>query len=371
MRVDGNLIGIVLSSLSISLCIFLSIHTVQGVVPKPCVDFPHLVDNTNRTYFIRTIIRKMGEAKKRIVVATTRADPYMFEARILNALSIAHRNGAYISFIFCSESYVTDSLKNAGFLNITIAPIASNFLIVDEFAIFLCSPFDYILDQNENHTCLTFSDCITAVDDLMGFYDYQWRLANNLQTNVQRLKQRALTSLINPVRINDTFDTFYFFHNSPHVGETLRISTSDFLPSIILNSPYPVSIFLDDIPSLIDDQNEYDMSFFIIFKRFLSSQKHTIRYLIPSNTTTVPKQWLDTTAAFSKARIRLYDQKSSMTNFLIIGNRTFVFSHKLKGKSVTLDTAIHFSSNSSVFSNDLRNYFDYVWSISKPYYFQK
>ena len=369
--IDYNLLGIFLSSIVIIISIFTTIYSGNNIQLKKCDQIPTLKTFYPNSSFIEYITNIFANSNNRILICSTNIESFYGEPEILLSLKEALLNGVYISFIFSKESYLTDILRQNGFFNISIYDISINYIITDDSSLFLCSPFDFNYLFNNPKTCLNFNSCQTAIEDLINLNNFIFLKSKKLLPFVNSINMQSKTSLINPLFINNSKDSLYFFHNSPKISEIGRIGIESFFDSILMNSPFNISIFLNHIPSLIDDQLFYPISFFTLFKRFLSTQTHIIQYLIPYNDNLIPHQWLDTTAAFIKAKIKLYNITTTLSNFIIIGNRTFIFSHDLLGKNILNYSSLHFSTNSSIFTYHLKKYFNNIWNKSITYSFKK
>jgi hypothetical protein len=171
------------------------------------------------------------------------------------------------------------------------------------------------------------------------------------------LSSQAKTSLIVPLLLNETNESLYFFHNPDDAGEPVRISSGNFLPDTFYakaNSATRenVSIFCDTVPSPRNG-TEFDFSLFTVIRRVLITLSSgdgnplVIRLLVPqSAAATDDWRWINSTAVFPNAVIRLYDGRWEGPNFVTIGTRAFVFGHSLD--DATFQTVgLHMETNTS------------------------
>jgi hypothetical protein len=191
------------------------------------------------------------------------------------------------------------------------------------------------------------------------------------------LSYQAKTSLIVPLFVDGTNESFYFFHNPNDGGDPIRISSGDFLPQTFYtnanNAPREnVSIFCNRIPRPRND-TEFDFSLFTVIRRVLitlsSSDRNPpfIRFLVPeSSAATDDVRWINSTAVFPHAEVRLYDGKWEGPNFVTIGRRAFVFGHSLD--DATFQTlGLHMATDSREVLAPLAHFWDRVWANATEY----
>jgi hypothetical protein len=258
-------------------------------------------------------------------------------------------------------------LNDNGFNNITTANVSVSFIVTDNTALMYCPLFENRTESYKKHSYLYIGKCSTAIDDIINYFNFQWIAASGQASRIKKLSDMAKTSATIPLYINESRESLYFFHNSPYGGEVGRLGTSDMIPEVIYKTPVDIYLFLDSIPSLNNDQIGKSVSFFTVFKRILIAKKHNIFYLVPNISVENHKRWLNATAAFSSAQIRLYDAQDIGPNYMLIGNRTFIFSHSLKGKVVDEQIGFHFSTNSEQFAKAMKTKYREVWNNSTPY----
>ena len=363
--IDYNLLGILISSLLLIISMAISYTDTNHDVQSDCKKCPTLNISQNLQEFDNTITNIISNSRTRVIVASPNSDQLSLTTDYINAFKNAQNNGAILSFFISENSSIESQLRNNGFTNITVSKIDYSLLLCDNQAI-LYSPL-FITNNDKSIAYIAMKDCQTGIDDIANYYNFQWLAANNKNKRIQKIKDMAKTSLTIPLYINNGDESIYFFHNSPYGGEVGRYDTSAVLPSIIYNTPYNVSVYLDAIPSLNDDQIGYSISFFTMFKRLLIANQHKVRYLVPESCLDNMKHWLDATAAFSDADIRLYKNNQLYPNYIILGERIFILSHDMKGKTVDEQIGFHFSSNDKLLSDSLQENFDAIWNISEKY----
>ncbi|OHT06954.1 hypothetical protein TRFO_24923 [Tritrichomonas foetus] len=203
-------------------------------------------------------------------------------------------------------------------------------------------------------------------------------IENGIETKIETgfengIETKIETGFENEIKagIENEIETFYFFHNPSVYGDPLRISTADLIQSTLYlnaNSEFTqnISFFSDKIPPYTNKE----FSFYQVFTRVLMAGSSTlpiyIKYLVPEGQE-IDNPWINTTAALSSTRIRLYKESSVGAQFMLIGNRAFVFSHSLCDDDVESNLGFHYSTNLSEIVKTLRNYFDTVWESSQKY----
>ena len=363
--IDYNLLGIIISSLLLIITMAISYTDTNQDVVSDCKRGPTLNISENYQIFDNTLLNIIKQSHNRVIVASPGTDQFL-TTDYINAFKNAQNNGAFLSFFISENSSIHGQLRDNGFTNITVSNVSYTLLLCDNQAI-LYSPLFTSKTDDTPIAFVTISDCQTGIDDIANYFNFQCLGANDKSRRIQKLKDMAKTSLTIPLYIDNGNESLYFFHNSPYGGEVGRFDTSEVLPSIIYNTPYDVKVYLESIPSLDNDQIGYSISFFTMFKRLLIAKQHKVRYLVPKSCLENMKHWLDATAAFSNAEIGLYENKQISPNYIILGDRTFVLSHPMKGKIVDEEIGFHISSNSHSFSHSLQQHFDEIWNVSQPY----
>ena len=365
---DINLFGVIIASVILIISMSVSYSITRDQVETSCDKCPIFVESENWVNFDNRVRRAINESVKRVVVAATSPSEEIISSFYLDSLKTAKASGAYISFLIPENSSSTKKLLNEkGFENVTFANVAVSFIVTDDTALMYCPLFENRTGISKKHSYLAISSCKTAIDDIVNYFNFQWLAATGKDSRIKKLSDMAKTSVTIPLYINKTQESMYFFHNSPFGGEAGRIGTSYIIPEIIYNTPVDIYLFLDSIPSLNNDQIGKSVSFFTVFKRILIAKKHRINYLVPNISIDNSRRWLNATAAFSSAQIRLYDAEDIGPNYMLIGNRTFIFSHSLKGKVVDEQIGFHFSTNSVDFATKLKSKYKEVWKSSTPY----
>lgn len=291
---------------------------------------------------------------------------------MLPSLTNATSRGIPISVIMPRDS---EHLRRIGVSNITIANISFGFVVVDDNAYIFSGVFP---DNLQRLTALTqISECACAVDDVVGFFNFQFLRINNLVPSVVPINMHARTSLIKPLKLG-TNGSLYFFHNPVEVGDPLRIATSTFLAQSLYinaneNPMANISLYVDDVPA---PNKGVDPSLFTVLKRILIKvSKDTgeandiyIRLLLPSRgNTTDAQRWIKSISAFRNADVRLYDNVYEGVNFIEVGGRIFLFSHTLNDGSDTTPIGFHMSSNNTEIVSSLVSFWNSVWDVSVPF----
>jgi hypothetical protein len=288
---------------------------------------------------------------------------------LLSALSRAAARGVLVSVILPPNG--TAALSAAAVTNVTADPNASaNFFVIDDSAYLAAHLF-----ETGNYSQVLFTQlangCPDAIADIVSFFNFRYRnLTAKARPAILPLSSHAKTSLIAPLKISDTNQTLYFFHNPGDLGEPVRIASGDFLPLTFYLSAGAgvaantnISIFCDKIPSPAGVDS---FSLFKVIKRVLitltNSGGHAcLRFLVPERWASLDEsRWLNSTAAFDKADVRLYNSTWEGSNFIVVANRVFLFSHSLDDASFQR-LGFHLSTNHTAVFHTLSGFWDSVW----------
>lgn len=375
---DINLLGIIISSCVICICVIFSYFDCQEPKQLECNSEPTIEISNQSNLFNQIISSAIVNSKSVIKIAANNFSSTIFRTYYKSQLSEASKRGVKVT-ILISES-LRQEINNC--LKISkIKVISSNtsmgFAIIDK-AVYI---FNEILnDASDSHSLLTtFYDCDMVHADISSFYDYQIMKINQKLPYVIPIKQHAKTSVTRPMKLpikvksnnSNIPQTFYFFHNPISLGDPLRISTSNLIQSTIFynSNKWPkdnVSLFT----SLIPPYTNNNFSFYQTFTRVLMANTVNILYLIPkselSRNSSIP--WLSTTAAFENAQVYLYNEEFKGPNFIVIGNRAFVFSHPIDDNNVQYNLGLHYSTNSSQIVNLLLSFFKDVYANHSTQY---
>lgn len=376
---DINLLGIIISSCIICICIILSYFDCREPKKLKCNSIP-TIELANQTNQFHTIIANaIKKSSFKINIAASGFSPTIFKQYYKPHLYEAIKRGVKVT-ILISERPGQELIKclTKSKIQIICSNNSMGFAVIDNISYM----FNEILQDASNlHSLLTtFTDCDIATNDMNSFFEYQVMKINNKLPSIIPIKKHAKTSAIQPIQIpiqnSDNYETFYFFHNPLKLGDPLRISTSNLIMStMFLNSngspKQNVSLFTDIIPPYTNN----NFSFYQIFARVLMANTMNfdnvnIFYLAPQseNSNKSTNWWLNTTAAFDDANVNLYYDEYKGPNFIIVGNRAFVFSHSIDDYKVQYNLGFHYSTNSTMIVDYLSNYFNDVYANhSLPY----
>jgi hypothetical protein len=254
--------------------------------------------------------------------------------------------------------------------------VSGNFIVIDDSAYLVGHLFDAAPYSQLLFTTIA-SSCHTAVIDLVSFFNFRYRhLTTKHAPVIIPLSSHAKTSLIVPLKITGTDQTLYFFHNPGDSGEPVRIASGDFLPSTFYlsagigkSASTNVSIFCDKIPS---PASANPFSLFTVIKRVLITLTNSkgdayLRFLVPKKwAATDESRWLNSTAAFENADVRLYDGEWEGSNFITVGGRAFLFSHSLDDASFQR-LGFHVSTNHTGVVATLSAFWETVWRNATNY----
>jgi hypothetical protein len=253
---------------------------------------------------------------------------------------------------------------------------SANFVVVDNSASFYSGVFSDF--SRTKVTLLTkIEDCSGAVSDLASFFNFRFLNSTGKPPSVIPLSSQAKTSLIVPLSLSGTNESLYFFHNPDDAGDPVRISSSNLLPQTfyanVKSGPREnVSIFCDRMPRPGND-TEFDFSLFTVIRRVLITLSSSgpgppfLRFLVPESwADTNSARWINSTAVFEHAVIRLYDDRWEGPNFVTIGNRSFVFGHALD--DATFQTlGLHMATNSHEVLGGLTRFWESIWANATEY----
>lgn len=377
--IDINLLGIIISSCIICICIILSYFDCREPKYPKCNSIP-TVEITNQTDKFHMIISDaIKESKNKINIAASGFSPTIYKKYYKHLLNEATSRGVKVTILICehSKKELRSCLQKSK-IKIISGNISMGFAVIDNISFM----FNEILRDSSNSYSLltTFFDCDIASNDMNTFFEYQVMKINNELPSIVPIKQHAKASVINPIYFvnqnSDNDQTLYFFHNPLNLGDPLRISTSNLIMStMFLNSnespKQNVSLFSDAIPPYTN----YGFSFYQTFTRVLmantmNSDNIKIFYLAPQseNVNFSSNWWLNTTAAFDNAIVNLYYEEYKGLNFIIVGDRAFVFSHSIDDCIVQYNLGFHYSTNAIKIVNYLSSFFNDVYSNhSVPY----
>lgn len=362
----GSLLGVIVASLFICFALIIEYdHTLDD--PTSVCDKVPSVRFDRVSALIPEIVEAINLAKKRVLVSAdgTTVDNF------LRALQGAESRGVLVSLIMDEGSSQTIDLKN-----ITRGNIGCGYIVVDQQAYIFKGGFA----AEDTMTVLTsISECETAVKDIVGFFNFQYlRLRGEVPKTVP-ISMQAKTSLIKPLRV-DSNETLYFFHNPSSDGDLIRISTTDILPpSLYANANTEpqtnISVYSDDVPV---PSIKVESNLFTVLKRILIKvSKDTrstvnVRLLVPKKYMSTEKsRWINGTAAFNLADVRLYDSEWTGPNFIEVGGRVFLFSHTLNDGEYHNQLGFHMSTNSTKVVESVKQYWNQVWDTAEVYSLDK
>jgi hypothetical protein len=366
-RFDVNLIGILVSSIIICICLLIEYLHTDFAISLPC-DSPPTVTFLPLANITAVLVSKINSSQQRILIYASGSYPNDF----LGPLQAAKDRSVLVSLIVPQNEAIATSIKTSG-LNVTQDPNASaNFVVIDDTAYHVPHLF-----ESENYSKVLFTSlpsCSGAVSDLVSFFDFRYRnLTDAHPPRIISLSSHAKTSLIAPLKIGGTSDTLYFFHNPDGSGDPVRISSADLLPqTFYLNTADPkanVSIFCDHVPSPTAGDG---FSLFTVVKRVLIALTNaddplSVRLLVPRRWAAGNhSRWLNATVAFRQADMRLYDERWEGANFIVIENHAFVFSHGIKDEAFRL-LGFHMATTAKGVVDKLNQFWDNVWENATTY----
>lgn len=377
--IDNNLLGIIVSSFIMSFCFIVSCLEAREQQRLSCNSIPEFFFSKDPSEFHLKIAEEINKSFKEIYIAAYNISFSNINQFYLSALKSAKNKGVSIS-ILIPEDYCNSSISffnNHSIANVYCANNSMGVAIIDNNAYLFNDIFS---DTNNHYSLLTsFNHCEIAVQDIKSFFLFQiLRIANKL-SKIVSITHHAKSSLIWPFYLpsksgEDKSSTFYFFHNPAKYGDPLRISTYDLIQSTVYfnSNTAPkknISLFASKIPPYTD----LIYSFYQVFTRVvMNNQEHHndifFRYLVPQSQNTSENWWMKTTAALQNTEIRLYDDSLIGSNYMIIDNRAFVFSHPIDDSIVNENLGFHYSTNSSDIVKVLQDHFDDIFmNDSQPF----
>jgi hypothetical protein len=374
---DWNLIGILVSSIIIIACLLVQYFHADFTTSLPCNSPPStsFMSLANATATVQQMMNL--PARHRVLICTSGT----YVEHFIEALAALAAAKVPISIILPTSSTVISRLKQVQIANITTDDaIGANFIVVDDVAFLFRGFFtDYGDADATLLTTISGSLCSGALEDIVSFFNFRYLAARGAVGAIVPLGLHAKTSVVAPLQIGTSREMMYFFHNPDGDGDPIRVSSSGLLPeSLYLNAgkgPHAnVSIFCDRMPSPAVSAN---FSLFRAIIRVLIAVRHMdvgrhgfrINLLIPAaEAERDASRWLNATAAFAHAELRLYDGPWSGPTFIVIGERAFVFSHALTDQE--FDTrGFHMSTNSTEVVRNLTDLWNEVWSKAARYIF--
>jgi hypothetical protein len=320
-------------------------------------------------YEVNENISKL-QCRKRIIICAS--GNIVDDDNLFDFMTNAKENGVLVSIMMPDDPIAMKKLSEAGINNVTVFPVSFNFVVVDDFAFVYSGPFS---DPNNKTTVIGFENCRTAVNDLVNFYEFQWLNATGSLKTIRKVKGQARTSVIQPLKVESSTNTLYFFHNPRGRGDLIRMATEDIIPRSIYNNANigpraDVWVFCDRIPAPSID---YRFSFSKVFKRVLLMEAYKenglrIKFLVPkTRSDAYETRWLNATNALNNSEIRLYEDELKGPNFIIVGQRAFVFSHSMSDVVVANEVGLHLATNVSQVVEGLTNFWNQTWSSATLY----
>ena len=194
----------ILAISSLVLCaslVFSYVDISKSVEPQCSV--PPKTFIVNITEAINQVNSAIFSSKSRVLVA---ADGLNVSCA-LEALKNATKRGVPVSVIMNEDS---QELRNAGVTNITVGNLSFGFVVVDTAAFVFSGVF---ADSANRLTALThITECSWAVDDVAGFFDFQYLRLNDRIPHIVPIDMHAKTSLIKPLALHPN-SSMYFFHD--------------------------------------------------------------------------------------------------------------------------------------------------------------
>ena len=368
---DHHLLGIIISSFVVCLCSIMTYFGLKETILQGCNENP-VANFSDMNSANLMISNEILNAKRQIFISAYNVSYKAVNEIYLGPLKLALENGAKLSIII-SESdleteLVLDLFRSNQINNVTLANVSVGFVVIDDKAFM----FNELFSSYESRTSLIteFNNCDACVQDILSFFNYQWKRIQKKLPDIIPIKYHAKSSLISPFHLPSDEETFYFFHNPTLSGDPLRISTSDLITSTLYANAYSqthknVSLF----SSVLPPYTGLSFSLYQIFSRILMATDDpgfSIKYLIPKSEKYSP--WINSTAALSGSEIYLYDNSSTGPQFILIGNRVFVFSHPLNDVDIENNIGFHYSTNSSIIVQKVQNYFDECLKSSEIYH---
>ena len=359
----------ILAISSLVLCaslVFSYVDISKSVEPQCSV--PPKTFIVNITEAINQVNSAIFSSKSRVLVA---ADGLNVSCA-LEALKNATKRGVPVSVIMNEDS---QELRNAGVTNITVGNLSFGFVVVDTAAFVFSGVF---ADSANRLTALThITECSWAVDDVAGFFDFQYLRLNDRIPHIVPIDMHAKTSLIKPLALHPN-SSMYFFHNPVECGDPLRIATSNFLPQSLYidanEKPMSnISLYVDDVPA---PNNGTNPSLFTVLKRILikvskdsgPAKNIFVRLLVPKSGNTTDKQrWIRSIASFNNADVRLYEDTYKGVNFIEVGGRVFIFSHTLNDGPDANQLGFHMSTNSTDVVDTVTAFWNTMWTSATPF----
>ncbi|EAY08637.1 hypothetical protein TVAG_239970 [Trichomonas vaginalis G3] len=339
------------------MCISYSMTIDEQIIE--CKSCPKWENVSQWSEFQDNIITAINRSKSRVLISAP-GKTLSINKKFFDALKNSQKNKAYVSIIV-SENTTKEILTKNNFDNITLYPnLRYDCIIIDNRAFMYAPIFIDNYTTKGTLSYLKINDCYTAIDDLVNFFNYQWRemnLETNTKSEILPLSLMAKTSSKLPLSINETNESLYFFHNSPLGGEVGRLNTSIIIPSFFdpSNTTY---LFLGSIPT--NDISTTDISFYSKYKQILMRNRY-ILFLMPFTNNTEILDNILPLRAFRNAEIRFYSKEHKGPNYMITDNNVIIFSHALNGYAVSHYVGLHFTTNSEEFRNISMKRFNNVW----------
>lgn len=372
---DINIAGIFITFVVTAISMYASYSETAHDATTSCKRSPAFI-TSEWNDFDKRIRNSINNAKTRVNVMFSGTYDISTIHLYYEEFKNANKSSATVSFIV-SDNTTFNNLTASGFNANFDETILIDFIVIDNQAL-LYSPafknYSKFNDSMPKASYIEIQDCETGLDDIVGFYNYKWNYSPNTVNNIRTIAEMAKTSITMPLFFENTNESFYFFYNNRNgeIGQVGRLSTDLIIPRVFSAAIGDIYIYLDAIPQCTSQSS----SFYTIFQTKLIDQannytnNYTIRFLLPDpKDDIISRKFLNATAAFSNANISLYNDTYLGSNYIILPDRAFVFSHSLKGALVENNTGFHFCSNGTEFMTQLKKHFNETWNVSEHYHF--